>query len=60
MATDGNGDWTSGMTDTIPKQNKFGNMLEAALDHEEFRVIPKQDGYNISDPASSCFQRALI
>ena len=35
-------DWTSDMTDTIPKQNKFGNMLEAALDHEEFRVIPKQ------------------
>ena len=43
MATDDNGDWTSGMTDTIPKQNKFGNMLEAALDHEEFRVIPKQN-----------------
>ena len=44
MATDGNGDWTSDMTDTIPNQNKFWNMLEVALDHEEFRVrvIQKQ------------------
>ena len=35
MATDGNGDWTSDMTETIAKQNKFGNMLEAAFDHEQ-------------------------